>query len=331
MLYRPFGKTGWRVSLVGLGCWQFGGAITLDGKPDGWTGVADDESAATVKRAVELGVNFFDTADMYGWGHSEEVLGQALKDCGCRDRVYVATKVGFWHDTAERRTVNESRDYILRACEASLRRLRTDYIDLYQCHLWRTTRWQEFLDAFALLQRQGKIRYFGVSTNDFDMVESFDTQRNLAAVQSNYNLLDRRAEQQILPYCRARGIAFIARGTLARGLLSGKYNKASRFDPNDIRSNWLTNAGREDYERSIEIVEQLKPIAYKGGFSLSQLAVKFVLNHVGVSLALVGAKNRSQLEENVTATFLAPLTREELREIETVLSSAPPQRVSSIA
>lgn len=304
---------------MGLGCWQFGGAITLDGKPDGWTGVTDADSIATVKRAVDFGINFFDTADMYGWGHSEEIIGKALQDIAYRERVYIATKVGFWHDEGNRRTINETRDYILRACEASLRRLQTSYIDLYQCHLWRTTRWEEFLNAFELLQRQGKIRFYGVSTTDMDMVEHFDARRNLAAVQANYNLLDRRAEREILPYCRARGIAFLARGTLARGLLSGKYDKQSRFDANDIRSNWIEPGNGVEFDRSIEIVQRLKPIAQRYGFRLSQFAIKFVLQHVGVSTALVGSKNPAQMEDNATATYLAPITREEQAEIEAAL------------
>jgi len=322
MQYRPFGKTGWRVSLVGVGCWQFGGAITLNGKPDGWTGVSDELSTAAIQRALDLGVNFFDTADMYGWGHSEELLGRTLKEIGCRHRVYVATKVGFWHDAEGRRTLNESRDYIVRACEASLRRLQTDWIDLYQCHLWRTTRWMEFLDAFETLQRQGKIRFFGVSTNDMDMVDSFNSRGNLAAVQSTYNLLDRDAEREILPYCRARGVAFLARSPLARGLLSGKYDASTRFDPNDIRSNWLSPDRRAEFDRRMALVQRLKPVAERHGFRLSQLAIKFVLHHVGVSAALVGTKTPTQIEENVSATYLAPITQEELAEIESALVSS---------
>ncbi len=246
MVYRAFGKTGWRVSQVGLGCWQFGGAIMLDGRPDGWSGVNDEESVATIKRAVELGINFFDTADMYGWGHSEEVLGRALKEVGNRDRQYISSKVGFWHDDQGQRTFNESKDYILRACDASLRRLQTDRIDLYQCHLWRTERWTEFLDAFETLQKQGRIRFYGISTNDFDVVQHFDERQHLTSVQSNYNLLDCHVEQDILPYCRARGIAFIARGPLAMGKLSGKLTKDHKFDANDIRGKWLEGDGVPD-------------------------------------------------------------------------------------
>lgn len=320
MGYRTFGKTGWHLNQVGLGCWQFGGAITLDGKPDGWTGIDDAESVATIHRAIDLGINFFDTADMYGWGHSEEVLGAALKQSGKPDRVYVATKVGFWHDDSGNRTFNESRDYIVEACEASLRRLQTDRIDLYQCHLWRTERWPEFLDAFERLQKQGKIRFYGVSTNDFDMVQRFDERRSLASVQANYNLLDRRAENEILPYCRARGIAFIARGPLAMGKLSGKLTKDTQFESDDIRNRWLEGSGREAFENDLEIVERLKPIAQKSGFVLAQLAVKFVLMHVAVSLVIVGTKNRHQLEHNVAAGILPPLNRDELTAVEQVLA-----------
>jgi aryl-alcohol dehydrogenase-like predicted oxidoreductase len=323
MVYRVFGKTGWRVSQLGVGCWQFGGAITLDGKPDGWTGVNDEESHATIRRALELGVNFFDTADMYGWGHSEEVLGRALKEAlpalGGRDRFYVATKVGFGHDEAGRRTFHESVDYILQACDASLRRLQVNHIDLYQCHLWRTERWPDFLEAFDRLQRAGKIRFFGVSTNDLDMVQHFDGHKNLAAVQANYNLLDRRAEQALLPYCRARGIAFIARGPLAMGKLSGRLNREPQFDPNDIRNKWLEPENRPQFERDLDTIERLKPIAARGGFALPQLALKFALSHVAVSTVIVGTKNREQLEDNLAVAFLPALTRVELTALDEAL------------
>jgi len=322
MVYRAFGRTGWQVSRVGLGCWQFGGAIMLDGRPDGWSGVNDDESVATIKRAAELGVNFFDTADMYGWGHSETLLGRALQESGQRDQRYIASKVGFWHDDQGNRTFNESKDYILEACDASLRRLQTDRIDLYQCHLWRTERWTEFLDAFETLQKQGKIRFYGVSTNDFDMIQRFDHRDQLASVQSNYNLLDRHVEQDILPYCRARGIAFIARGPLARGKLSGKLTKDHKFDANDIRRQWLDDENRQKFERDISTVERLKPIAQKCGLTMPELAIIFVLTHVAVSTTIPGAKNRSQLEHNVTASLLPPLTPNELTAVGEALAAA---------
>lgn len=310
MIQRTFGKTGWRVGEIGVGGWQFGGAITLDGKPDGWTGVADNESIATVQRAVDLGLNFFDTSDQYGWGRSEEVLGKALKPS--RDKVYIATKVGFGRDADGKRTLNESRDYIVGACEASLRRLQTDRIDLYQCHIGKTERWAEFLEAFDKLHRAGKIRTFGVSTNDFDTVLHFDEHRNLTAVQCNYNLLDRRAERDILPYCRARGIAVIARGVLAMGKLSGRYNKTSRFDPDDIRTKWLDIANREEFDRQMDIVERLRPVASRAGMTLSQLAVKFALSHVAVSVAIIGVKDRTQVAANAGTSMLPPLTHDEM-------------------
>jgi len=321
MLYRTFGKTGWRIGQIGLGCWQFGGALTLDGQPDGWAGVTDAESIATIQKAVDLDVNFFDTADQYGWGHSEELLGRALKETHARSRVYIASKVGFWHDAEGRRTLNESRDYILAACDASLRRLQTDYLDLYQCHLGRTERWPEFLAAFDRLQYQGKIRYFGVSTNDFDMVLRFDSDQKLTAVQGNYNLLNRAAETDILPYCRARGIAFIARGPLARGLLTGKYHLHSRLDPDDNRNRWFAPAHRDALARDLQVVERLRPVAGKIGCNLAQLAIKFALSHVAVAVVIPGAKNRAQLEENVATLLLPPFTADEQAAIRQALAA----------
>jgi myo-inositol catabolism protein IolS len=312
---RIFGKTGWSVQEIGLGCWEFGGAITLDGQPDGHVGVTDEESLATIRRAVELGVNFFDTADMYGWGHSEELVGQALQPY--RDNVLIATKVGFWHDAAGRRTHNESKDYILRACDASLKRLRTDRIDLYQCHLWKTERWTEFLDAFDSLQQAGKIRFFGVSTNEYDLIRHFNERGKLGSVQANYNLLDRNAEREILPYCRQHKIAFIARGPLAMGRLSGKYTRDSRFDPNDIRSKWLEGEARKTFFEQMDIVERLRPVAAHAGLTMAQLALGYVLSHPDVSVLIPGAKSRAQLEQNVAA---GTLTGETLAAVQKALA-----------
>ena len=318
---RIFGKTGWRITEVGVGCWQFGGAIVLDGKADGWTGIDDAESIVAIQRALNLGVNFFDTSDQYGWGHSEEVLGKALRQAGARDRVYLASKVGFSHDELNRRTFIETRAGIVQQCEASLHRLQTDRLDLYQCHLWRTERWTEFLDAFEQLRKQGKIRAYGVSTNDFDMVQRFDERRALGTVQANYNLLDRQVEKEILPYCRARGIAFIARGALAMGKLTGKYRAESTFATDEIRQRWVeTPAARAAFARDLAVAERLRPIADKAGFTLSQLAIKFVLHHLAVSVVIVGARNRAQIEQNTAASVLPPLTRDEFAAIEHALA-----------
>ena len=229
------------------------------------------------------------------------MLGETLKKAKSRDRVFVASKVGFWHDADGRRTFNESKPYILAACDASLRRLQTDRIDLYQCHLWRTERWPEFLEAFGSLHRQGKIRAFGVSTNDFDVIQRFNETKSLASVQANYNLLDRHVEKEILPYCQANGIAFIARGPLAMGKLSGKFTKDTTFDPQDIRSRWLDASNRAAFECDLQSVERLKPVALQRGCTMSQLAIGFVLAHPAVGVVIPGAKNRAQLEENIAA------------------------------
>lgn len=318
---RTFGKTGWQIQDVGLGCWQFGGTNTLDGRADGWSGVTDEESIATIERAVELGVNFFDTSDQYGWGHSEELLGRALKPF--RDQVFIASKVGFGRDADGRRTFHENRGYILEACDRSLQRLRTDHIDLYQCHLWRTERWEEFLSAFESLRDAGKIRLFGVSTNDFDMVQRFDQEQSLGAVQTNYNALQRGAETEVIPYCHERGIAVIARGPLAMGRLGGHYTPGHVFDEHDIRQRWInTNESRQQFAADLERVERLRPIAENKGVTLAQLAIQFVLANAGVSVVIAGAKNRMQLEQNTTANRLPALTTEELTAIRDAVETA---------
>jgi aryl-alcohol dehydrogenase-like predicted oxidoreductase len=322
---RLFGSTNWEVTAMGLGCWQYGGAITIDGAADGWAGIQDEESLATIRQAATGGINFFDTADMYGWGHSEEILGRALRDLlpslGGRDQVHIASKVGFWHDETYRRTFGESREYILQACDASLRRLQTDYLDLYQCHLGRTERWTEFLDAFELLRRQGKIREFGISTNDLDMVEKFNERGTLGSVQANFNLIDRKPASTLLPYCRKHNIAFIGRGPLAMGKLTGKYNRHTVFDPEDIRSKWLTGTHRAAYERDIQIAERLLPLATAWNISLADLAIRYVLDHEGVSVVIPGARNRSQLQHNLRAASLPPLTTKQLDLIHRELQS----------
>lgn len=319
MTTRAFAHLGWQVNPLGLGCWQYGGAITIDGHADGWAGIDDHESIATIQRAVSNGINFFDTADMYGWGHSEEIVGCALNGVmptvGGRGNLFIATKVGFWHDDAFRRTYNESREYILRACDASLRRLQTDYIDLYQCHLWRTERWTEFLDAFERLRQQGKIRAYGVSTNDLDMVKRFNERNALAAVQANFNMLDQAATATLIPYCQTNNIAFIARGPLAMGKLSGNYTRNSTFAADDIRSKWLDAANRAAFERDIDRVERLRPLADACHCPLAALAIRYALSHDGVSVTIPGARNRRQLDLNLAAAVMPLLSAQQIDRI----------------
>jgi aryl-alcohol dehydrogenase-like predicted oxidoreductase len=154
------------------------------------------------------------------------------------------------------------------------------------------------------------------------MIQRFDERHHLASVQSNYNLLDRHVEQDILPYCRARGIAFIARGPLAMGKLSGKLTKDHKFDANDIRRKWLEGDNHKNFQRDIDTVERLKPIAQQCGVIMAELAVKFVLTHVAVSTTIPGTKNRNQLEHNVAASILPPLTGDELAAIRETLATA---------
>ncbi len=185
--------------------------------------------------------------------------------------------------------------------------------------MWQTERWTEFLDAFETLQKQGKIRFYGVSTNRFNVIQHFNERGHLAAAQSNYNLLDRHVEQDILPYCHERGIAVIVRGPLARGKLSGRFTKNQKFDATDIRNNWLEGDNRRSFERDVDTVDRLKPVAEKHGFTMAELAVKFVLSHPGVATTIPGTKNRRQLERNVAAS-VEPLTKDQLTIIHEVLA-----------
>ena len=283
----------------------------LDGKPDGWSGVTDDESIATIKRSVELGINFFDTSDMYGWGHSEEVLGRALKEVGNRDRQYIASKVGFWHDDQGKRTFNESKAYILRACDASLFRLQTDRIDLYYAHRDdHETPLEETLRAFEDLVRQGKALYIGVSEWRAEEIAAalriaeqmgFD---RIVSNQPQYNMLWRVIEAEVIPLCEKEGIGQIVFSPIAQGVLTGKYRPGEQ-PPADSRA--TDQAGGANFisrwmrDSLLAKVQQLKPIADEAGLSLAQLAVAWTLQNPDVSAAIIGATRPEQVRENVQA------------------------------
>ena len=333
MRYRPLGKTGINVSEIGLGMWAIGG--------DRWGPVNDADSLAALGRAYELGVNFFDTADIYGRGHSEEVLGKWLKTVP-RDKVYVATKTGLLpeHYTRYRRmrrsitrlaaTAGLPRrltwmhtylrpKHIIAYCEASLRRLQTDYIDVYQDHLW----WDEHVDAFAeafhRLQAAGKIRFFGISTNDVAYVKHFaKVAGRIDTLQLDYSILNRTPQLAALPFCQDHHIGVIVRGPLAMGKLTGKFTPGTTFAEGDVRKPWTEGTGRIAFLKDLERVNQLAPLAQ--GRTLAQAALAFVLHHPAVSTTIPGAKNRRQVEENAGAV-LRPLTARELAVINEVVGA----------
>jgi myo-inositol catabolism protein IolS len=285
--YRELGRTGIRVSTVGMGCWAIGG--------DAWGPVDDRDSISAIRRALDLGVNLFDTADVYGRGRSEDLVARALE--GRRDEAVIATKVGLWHSGGERPNAYTDPATVLTSCEASLRRLRTDRIDLYQCHLWWDENTEVFLEAFEKLKSDGKIRACGVSTNDIDHLKHFDRDGTCEILQFDYSILNRSPEAELLPYAQAHDIGTLARGSLRMGLLTGKFTPQSTFPEGDVRREW---PGKEWYKDQLDTTERLKELLDEGRV-LSQVALAFVLTHPAVSTTIPGGKTAEQVEQNAAA------------------------------
>ena len=315
MNYRCLGKTGLQVSEIGLGLWAIGG--------DAWGPVDDHESLSAIARAFELGVNLFDTADVYGRGHSEELLGQWLKGAP-RDRVIVATKVGLWHSGDDRPNAYVKKEMVVESCEASLKRLGVETIDIYQCHVWWDENVEVFVEAFHDLRRQGKLRFFGVSTHDFNQLTHFDTAAGgVDVLQVPYSLINRKSESDALPYCQAHDIGVLARGSLGMGRLTGKMTPDTTFPENDVRRNWLKTDRYEQFVAELAKVDQIRPLAREGR-TLAQAALQFVLAHPAVTLSIPGAKRPSQVEENVRASDGAPpLSDEEMQFIDEIFTGRP--------
>src|SRR5215213_2041163 len=215
MEYRDLGTTGMRVSEIGFGAWAIGG--------DAWGPVEDADSLAAMERALGLGINFIDTADVYGDGRSESLVAKAIK--GRREDVVISTKGGLMdhHRDPQREPVYDQPEKIVRACEASLRRLETDHVDVYFCHIWwdKDEETEAFIEAFERLKKDGKVRAVGVSTNDLDHIRHFDRDGGLDVVQLDYSILNREPETEVLPYLEERGIGVIVRGPLRMGILTG--------------------------------------------------------------------------------------------------------------
>ncbi|MEZ8222369.1 putative oxidoreductase [Candidatus Fervidibacteria bacterium JGI MDM2 JNZ-1-D12] len=309
MQYRTLGKTGWKVSVIGLGTWNIGGQ---------WGEVDDRTALATIWKAYECGVNFFDTADAYGEppGRSEELLGKALQ--GIRHEVFIATKVGNWARRHGHPLPYTSPLHIIACCHASLYRLRTDYIDLYQCHIGNPTdaEIEVFLEAFDRLKEQGKIRAYGISTNSLDALQRFNKHGTCATCQLDYSILNRAPEKDLLPYCQEQNIGVIVRGPLAMGILSGKFTPDTVFT-DEVRRSWNEGERRQRFLRRLEVVERLRFLE-RNGRTMAQAALQFVISHPAVSCTIPGAKSPQQAEMNAMAGD-GTLTPEELAAINEVV------------
>lgn len=296
---RTLGKTGIRINPMGLGLWPAGGSD--------WGGADDDASLSVIDAALDAGIDFYDTADVYGPGHSEELLGRAMR--GRRDRFVVASKIGWLGFDGDRQTTAyDTLDKLIAGVESNLRRLDTGYIDVMQSHInFRDPTMEIFLEGFQRLRRDGKIRAYGVSTSDFDYLQAFNHDGGCATLQIDYSILNRTAEADILPYCQAHNIGVIVRGPLAMGILTGKMSAGSEFPEGDFRQAWQTDAAqRATFLDDLDVVEQLRPLA--DGRSLGQLALQFTLAHPATSVVIPGARNLRQLEQNLGAAARPPLS-----------------------
>lgn len=292
MNYRRLGNTELMASEIGFGGWAMGKLFWGED-------VVDEDSRAAVRQALELGINFFDTAPVYGAGHSESLLGEAL--AGHRDEVIIATKCGR-HRTAEGVLYNDSSPAVIRAeCEASLKRLRTEVIDLYQVH-WpdEQTPFEDTMATLLDLREEGKVRAIGVSNFSVEMMQRMQAVGELTSTQPPYSLLKRGIETELLPFCREHNIAVLAYSPLQRGLLTGKYKPGAQFPESDTRSRDPLFQG-EKLAQIAAAVEQMAALAAAYGKTAGQLAVAWVLNQPGLTVALCGAKRPHHIAESVGA------------------------------
>ena len=313
---RQLGKNGPKISTIGFGAWAAGGPWKV-----GWGPQDDDESIAAIRRSLELGMNWIDTAAIYGLGHSEEVVGRAIEGLP-RDQVLVFTKCGRTADETGTPHSDLTPKRIREEMEASLRRLKTEYVDLYQIH-WPDnetgTPLEESWSVLASLQDEGKTRFVGVSNFDIPLMQRCERIRHVDSLQPPYSLLRRDVETEILPWCLRNGTGVVVYSPMQSGLLSGTFDIA-RIAPDDWR-NRSPYFQEPNLSRNLRIVEALRAIAEPQGKTVGQLAVAWTLMNPAVTSAIVGARRAQQVDQNAAAMGWR-LTEGEMRAIEGILGAA---------
>ena len=318
MFARVFGRSGVEVSALGLGCWAIGGPFWRGNQPVGWGEVDDNQSRQAIERALELGITFFDTSDVYGCGHSERILGQVLSDR--RKQVVIATKFGNIFDEQTRRITGASAEpaHIRSACEASLRRLRTDYIDLYQLHIgnYDLARVDEVLETLERLVEEGRIRWYGWSTDDPARAAAFSRGPHCAAIQQRFNLFEGSAET--LAVCEGEDLASIVRGPLAQGILTGKFTAESTLPGDDVRHGWDFREG--EAAKRLALLDAIREVLTAQKRSLAQGALGWLWARSQKMIPIPGFKTAEQVEENAAAMNFGPLDTDQMAEINELMA-----------